>query len=138
MLKKSIWIWLLIIPLAVLNGFLRDKVIAPGIGMEYAEPLSGVILCLLILLIVCLFIPRLGKGTKKTFLRIGLVWLFLTVGFEIVLGLALGMSGREILRTYDPRTGNLWLIVVLFTWIVPLLAARLRGLIVTEKPYRKK
>ena len=137
MQKKSIWIWFLFIPLAILNGILRDKLIAPSIGMEYAQPLSGVVLCLLIFVVTLIFIPRLGKGTQKEFLRVGLIWLALTVIFEIIWGLCTGLSGREILRTYNVMTGNLWLIVVLFVWIAPFLAARLRGL-VTVKNSKKR
>ena len=137
MQKKSILIWLLFIPLAILNGFLRDKWIAPAMGMEYAEPLSGILLCLLMFAVTCLFIPRLGKGTRKQFLRVGLVWMLLTVVFETILGLVAGMSAREILRTYNVLTGNLWLVVVIFVWLTPWLAARTRGMVITENRYRR-
>jgi hypothetical protein len=61
MIKKSILIWLLIIPLAILNGGLRMEVLIPWLGESCAEPISGVILCLLIFIVSLIFIPRIGK-----------------------------------------------------------------------------
>jgi len=68
----------------------------------------------LILLISLIFIPKLGKGTWKTYVKIGLVWLILSVLFETALGLVMGQTMPEIIKAYDVTTGNMWLIMVLF------------------------
>ncbi|QQO07744.1 hypothetical protein [Breznakiella homolactica] len=129
MIKKSLLLWLTIIPLAILNGALRQFVLDPLLGMTYAKPVSGLILCALIFFVSFLFIPRLGKGTGKTYGLMGFVWAFLTVIFETVLGLALGSSFSEIIGAYNITTGNLWLAVVLFTGIAPWLTAKIRRII---------
>ncbi len=129
MIKKSLLIWLAIIPFAILNGGLREKVLIPLIGAEYAFPISGLILCLLIFILCYTFIPRIGKGTTKTYWLIGLLWLLLTITFETVFGLISGNTLPELLKAYDITTGNLWLLVVLFTGIAPWLAAKIRKLI---------
>ena len=129
MILKSILIWALIIPLAILNGGLRDELIAPLIGIEYARPLSGLTLCLLAFAVSLLFIPKLGKGSRKDYLFIGLVWILLTVIFETVMILALGNSCGEVIKAYDITTGDLWLMVVLFTGIVPYLSAKTKHII---------
>lgn len=127
MIKKSILIWSSIIPLAILNGILRDKIIAPIIGEKYALPLSGATLCLLILLIARIFIPRLGKGNKQMHLKIGLLWVLLTVLFEFGMGLLQKKPFSEMLNAYDVTTGNMWLIVVLFVGIAPFLATKIKN-----------
>jgi len=129
MLVKSILIWLSILPLAILNGGLRDKIIAPLIGMEYARPISGLILCLLIFAVSLLFIPKLGKGSRKDYIFMGLLWILLTIIFETGLGLSLGNTCKEIIATYNITTGDLWLLVIMFIGIVPYLTAKLKHII---------
>ena len=129
MIKKSLLIWLGIIPLAILNGALREGFIEPLIGESFARPISGIILCLLVFILSFIFIPKLGKGTNKAYLLIGVLWVFSTIIFETVLGLLIGMSFNEIIKAYNVTTGNLWLIVVIFIGIVPILIAKIRRII---------
>ena len=129
MVLKSMLIWLSIIPLAIANGALREGLLMPLIGDKFAYPISGIILCLLIFIVCFIFIPKLGKGTKKTYLTIGLLWFFSTIIFETVLGLVEGIPFTEIINAYNITTGNLWLIVVIFTGVVPFLIAKLKKII---------
>jgi hypothetical protein len=126
MIKKSLFIWLSIIPLAVLNGGFREKILIPWIGESHAEPISGIILCLLIFIVSMIFIPRIGKGEQKTYWKIGILWIVLTIVFEIILGIATGNSFAELIKAYDITTGNLWFLVVLFTGITPWLVAKIK------------
>lgn len=128
MLKKSILIWLAIIPLAILNGGLRETFLIPLLGEKFAQPLSGIILCLFIFLLSFIFVPRLGKGAAQTYRQIGFLWVVLTLSFETSFGLAEGLSFGEILKAYDITTGNLWLIVVIFIGIAPRLIAKIKRL----------
>jgi len=128
MIKKSILIWLSIIPLAILNGALREAFLTPWLGESYAQPASGMILCLLIFIVSLVFIPRIGKGKQQTYWKIGILWIVLTLVFETILGLAMGNSFGELLKAYDITTGNLWLLVVLFIGIAPWLTAKIKQL----------
>lgn len=130
MIKKSVLIWLSIIPLAIINGIFREKVLTPLIGAEYSLPLSGVTLSLLILIISFLFIPKLGRGTFRIYWQIGLLWVVLTLLFETVMGLFIGKTFYEIVNAYDITTGNLWLFVVLFIGCTPQLVAKFQNLAV--------
>jgi hypothetical protein len=56
---KSLPVWLMIIPLSVLNGAVRGCVMQPLLG-SYALPASGITLCALVLGLTWFFIPRLG------------------------------------------------------------------------------
>jgi hypothetical protein len=129
MIKKSILIWLSIIPLAILNGGIREAFLTPCLGESYAQPISGIILLLLLFIISFIFIPRIGKGVQKTYWKIGVLWVALTVVFETIFGLAMGDSFSELLRAYDISTGNLWLIIVIFTGIVPWLVAKIKRIV---------
>ncbi len=128
MIKKSLLIWLAIIPLAILNGGLRDKVINPLIGAKYGLPLSGILLCILIFILCYFCIPRIGKGTAKKYWIIGLLWILLTIAFETVFGLLTGDTLSVLVKAYDITTGNIWLLVVLFTGVAPWLTAKMRKL----------
>ena len=129
MIKKSLLIWLAIIPLAILNGGLREMVINPLIGERCGQPLSCVLLCVFIFVLCWLSISRIGRGTAKTYWIIGLWWIVLTILFETGFGLLTGYSFSELLKAYDITTGNLWLLVVLFTGTAPWLSAKTRKLI---------
>ena len=129
MIKKSLLIWLAIIPCAILNGALREVVINPLIGERYAQPLSGVLLCLILFVVCWFFIPRIGRGTAKTYWIIGLLWVIMTILFEFGFGLLTGDSFMDLIRAYDITTGNLWLLVVIFTGLAPWLTAKTRKLI---------
>jgi len=120
---------LALIPLAFLNGGLREIVINPLVGKEYGQPISCFSLCLLLFVLCWFFIPKIGRGTAKTYLIIGLLWMLLTVLFETCLELLTGNTFAGVLKTYDIITGNLWLLVVLFVGIAPWLTAKTRKLI---------
>ena len=129
MLKKSILIWLSIIPLAVLNGALREAVLNTWLGESIARPLSGIVLCAMIFVVSLVFIPRIGRGEPKIYWKIGALWIGLTVVFEAVLVFAMGGNFRQILEMYNISTGELWLLVVLFMGIAPWLIAKIKRII---------
>ena len=129
MIKKSILIWLSIIPLAILNGGFREKCLISWVGENYAEPISGFILCLLIFIVSLIFIPRLGKGKPKIYWTMGGLWVALTIAVEIIIGLVMGNTMIALLKAYNITTGNLWLLVVLFTGITPWLVAKTKRII---------
>ena len=61
---KSLVIWICFIPAAILNGGLREHILAPAIGQKWALPASGIILSGLIFLITWLMYPRLIKNSN--------------------------------------------------------------------------
>lgn len=126
---KSLLVWVLIIPLAILNGGLREQVLVPLLGEQAAFPISGILLCILIFLVAILLLHRFVRGDGKEYIIIGVVWLILTIGIEFVIGMKMNLSMKEMLSAYDITTGNLWLLVVLFTGVVPWLCAKIRKII---------
>ena len=129
MIKKSMLVWLLFVPLAILNGALREGVLEPWLGEKIANPISALILCILVSIVSYILIPRLGRGSSRTYLTIGALWVLATVIFETVLGSLMGITINEIIDAYNITTGNLWLIVVIFIGIVPFLIAKIKRFI---------
>lgn len=118
---RSLLVWLCFIPVAILNGGLRQYVLDRWLGEVGANALSGVLLSLFILLISWLLLPRIVKYDWKESYQIGIVWMLLTIGFEFTFGLTSGISFQELLSAYNPMSGNLWLLVVVTTFGAPRL-----------------
>lgn len=125
---KSLPTWLMIIPLAVLNGALRDFALHPLLGW-YALPVSGVLLCGMIVLLTWLRVPRFGNCGLRQLVLVGVVWAVLAVIFECLLGVALNRPWVDLAAAYDLRSGNLWLLVVVCAGFAPWLAAKMRGIV---------
>ena len=122
---KAIAVWLLILVLAVLNGALREAVLRPALGKPFALVLSGILLSALILVVAFLLVPRFGQVGRAQALYLGLLWLVLTLAFELGFGRWVqGRSWSELLRAYTFEDGNLWPLVLVVTFLAPYLAVR--------------
>ena len=82
---------------------------------------SGVSLSGLILLATWLLLPRLVELTPKLSMAIGATWTLLTVLFEFAFGLASGIPVSQLVASYNPSTGNLWLLVLATTALSPAI-----------------
>ena len=122
---KALVVWAAIIPVAILNGLLRQKVLVPAWGPVGGLAASGVLLSIVIFVAAWLAAPWYGAAARRFGIWIGVFWLVLTLGFEI--GMAAGSqdkSWHDVLRALDPTTGNLWLFVLATTLFAPAIAAR--------------
>ncbi len=122
---RLLLVWSALIPLAIVNGIVREAVLAPMLGPA-ALPLSGLILCLLIFLVAVACAPFLRLQTRKATIQAGLIWMCLTLCFEFTFGLLAGKSMADLLAAYDPTTGNLWSLVMITIGLAPFLAATIR------------
>ena len=62
-------------------------------------------------------------------LRVGILWLVLTLAFELIAGHYLfRRSWPSLWAEYDLSRGRIWVLVPLVTFLAPLLAGYLRGL----------
>lgn len=126
---KCAVIWAAFVPVAILNGLLREKGLVPLLGRRIALPISGITCALLFFLLAWLSIPWLGPLKPAHHRTIGLAWLVMTVLFEFLFGrLVAHKSYQELLQGYDISSGNLWLLVLVVIAVSPYLAAKLRGL----------
>ena len=124
---KSLPVWLCFIPVAILNGGLREYVLVKAIGAEWALPVSGITLSVCIFLITWLLLPRMIKAfTSKEGWLIGTGWALLTIVFEFAAGLAGDSTVSELLAAYNPLTGNLWLLVLMITLLSPIIVKHIQ------------
>jgi len=130
LIVKSLAIWFAMIPLAILNGLLREKLLTPLMSAELAIPMSGLTLSLLILLLTYFVLPLLGHRSSRNYLAIGLFWAILTLLFEWSFGqYVMGKTRQELLALFNLLQGNLFLMVLLTTFCAPWLTAKMRNLI---------
>jgi hypothetical protein len=127
LLLKCIAIWASFIPIAITNGLLREKCLVPLLGQRIALPLSGISASILFFLLGYFTLPWLGPLKSRHYSLIGLFWLVMTVAFDFLFGrLVAHKPWSELLRAYDPTSGNLWLLVLLIIAVSPYGSARLR------------
>lgn len=127
-LGKVVAVWALLVVLAIGNGFIREKWLIAALGSSAAQPVSGLVLSLLILVLAWLTVPWFGNLSRPWYWLIGTIWLLFTVVFEFAFGyFIVGDSWRELLQAYDLTTGNLWVVVLVVTAVAPYLAAAARG-----------
>lgn len=127
LLLQSLAAWAAIVCLAIANGALREAILVPALGSAAGLVASGVLLCLLILLVAWALARVAGGFTVRQGLGIGLLWLCLTLAFEFGFGLYVQRKPlAELLDAYAFRGGNIWPVVLVVTLLAPALAACFR------------
>lgn len=125
---RAFAVWLVIIATETVHGILRGILLVPIVGDLPARQIGVLIGSLLIFSVAYLFIRWMAALTKLQFLAMGLLWVVLTVLFEIGLGrLVLGMPWKRITEEYDVTLGGFMGLGLLFMAAAPWLAAWLRG-----------
>ena len=128
--SKAFVLWLVILPVAIGNGILRELVLIPALGRPIGLTASGIALSLLILGIALLGAPWYGALHARKYWHIGALWLALTVAFEFGFGrLVQHETWDELLHAYTFSGGNIWPAVLVMVFIAPRLAARARRIV---------
>jgi hypothetical protein len=130
---RSLVVWCLFILAESLNGTIRNFWLIPALGDRPAHLISFVTGSVLILTIATLCIRWLKARSATQLLRIGLLWVLLTLGFEVSLGrFALGYSWERILADYNLMQGGLMSIGLLLVLFAPLIATQLHDRLFTH------
>ena len=128
LLLKAVIAWLLILSLAIANGALRETVLIPSLGKSAGLVLSGVLLCLLVLLVAYGFVRFLRVVSVSQGLIIGFFWVLLTLAFEFGFGRYVQHKPwPELLDAYTFSEGNIWPVVLLAILVTPSLTVWLQG-----------
>lgn len=117
-------IWVMIIPIAILNGGFREYVLVK-LGM-LAQPLSGIILSVCIFVVAYLFVPKIKNCVKRDYILFGVMWFVLTNLFDLSLYIQSGEGFSGLLQSYNILTGNTWLLVVLSALLSPTLVMKIK------------
>jgi hypothetical protein len=127
-LIRAFLVWLVIIAAETVHGILRGVLLVPIVGDLPARQIGVLIGSLLIFAVAYLFIRWIAARTKLQFLAVGLLWVVLTILFEIGLGrLVLGLPWERLTEDYDVIRGGFMGVGLLFMAAAPWLAAWLRG-----------
>jgi hypothetical protein len=125
-LLKGIIVWLVLILAESLNGTVRILWLVPTLGDLRAHQLSFVMGAILILTIATLFVRWLHASRVSQLLSVGVLWLMLTVVFEMVLGrFILGYSWEQIAADYNVLQGGLMPFGLVWLTLSPLIAAKI-------------
>jgi hypothetical protein len=121
---RALAVWGLLLVLAVINGGVRDAWLSPALGDTIGRAISTVLLALLILLATWLTIRWIGPTTPGQAMTIGASWVGLTLAFEFGVGhYGFGKSWAELLADYDLLRGRVWILVLVTTFVAPLLTS---------------
>lgn len=120
----AILIWIMIIPIAILNGGFREYVLVK-LGI-FARPLSGIILSVCIFLVAYFLVPRIKNCVKRDYILFGIIWFVLTNLFDLVAYIRDGEGFIDLLKSYNILTGNTWLFVVLTALFAPMVVMKIR------------
>ena len=119
--------WLPGIPIAILNGLIRESLYARHMGELSAHQLSVLSFILLFGIYVWFILPWLKPEKITQALRIGLTWLVLTILFEFIFGhYVVGNPWETLFHDYNLIQGRLWIIVLLWIFSSPWVIYRLR------------
>ena len=127
-LLRAFAVWLVMMAAETAHGVLRGLLLVPQVADLPARQIGVPIGSILILVIAWLFIRWVGADTTARLLTVGVVWVALTVLFEVALGrLLLGLSWERLAEDYDPSRGGFMGLGLLVMAVSPLLAARPRS-----------
>jgi len=131
---RGLAVWVVIIVVETLHGLARTMFLAPVIGDFRARQAAVFTGSLLIVLVTTLFIGWLRPANIREAAWVGIVWLVLTLTFEITFGrLVVHASWARIASDYDLPRGGLLPLGLLVLAGAPLIAAKLRR--VLEKQF---
>jgi len=120
-------VWVLLIAAEVVHGVARTVWPAPAVGDFRARQLAVVTGSLLVLAIVTMTIQWINVAGTRTLVSVGLVWVVLTITFEVSLGRALlGYSWARLASDYNLLEGGFLPVGLTVMAMSPSIATRLR------------
>jgi hypothetical protein len=115
-------VWFFFLMMAVVLGALRDRVVAPRLGIDRARRVMTLVLCLFIFLVTWLMVLSWENATAWTAIGVGVGWTVATSIFECVMGrVVMKLTWSEIRADYHIFRGRLWPLVLLSTLTAPVL-----------------
>jgi hypothetical protein len=123
---RALIIWFVLITAEVVHGGLRTIFLEPVLGDFLARQLTVFTGSILILSIACFSVRWIDARSRESLFAVGLIWLVLTLGFEIGVGrFVFGLSWERLGSDYNIREGGLLPLGLIVLTCSPLIAARL-------------
>ena len=124
---RAIAVWLVLIGAEILHGIARGVFLVPQVG-EFRSSQIGVFTGSIIILAIALaFVRWIGASRTTDLLAVGVLWLGLTLGFEILFGrFVVGASWERLAADYNVLEGGLLPFGMLVLMLSPLIAWKVR------------
>jgi hypothetical protein len=124
---RAIAVWLILICAEILHGIARGIFLVPHVG-EFRSNQMGVFTGSVIIMVIALaFVRWIGATRTTELLAVGVLWLGLTLAFEILFGrFVVGASWERLAADYNVLEGGLLPFGMLVLALSPLIAAKLR------------
>ncbi len=124
MWKRALTTWLIMMGMEILHGTTRITYLEPLLGEFRSRQIAVFTGSIIILTLVTILTPWLQIPYHLQ-LVVGLFWVFLTVIFEVTLGVAFGRSLEDIYSDFDVFHGGLLPIGLTFLLLSPFIGAKL-------------
>lgn len=123
MTGRAVAIWAGLLVIAVANGALRDVLIVPRLGPQAGHVISTLVLSAVIVVVAFVSIRWIAPPDRAGALRVGGLWMVLTLAFELLAGHWLfGKSWSDLFADYDLAAGRVWILVLVATLLAPAWA----------------
>lgn len=120
--------WLPMVAIAIANGVLRDVWYGPRVGELAAHQISTFSAALWLGLYIRWVVRTWPPVSGRHAIAVGLVWLAMTVAFELGFGhWVAGHPWEHLLGDYNLLAGRLWVLLLLWITLAPYLFRRLHG-----------
>jgi hypothetical protein len=125
MIWRYILAWIPMVSIGIINGIIRELTYGKYLGELLAHQVSTITGVLLLGLYIWALTHFWSFESSKQALVIGFIWLGLTVAFEFLFGHYIaGQSWSKLLSDYNILAGRVWIAVLIWIAIAPLLFYR--------------
>ncbi len=124
---RSLTIWLVLIVAEIVHGILRAILLVPMVGGVRSNQIGVFTGSAIILVIAYFTICWIGAKRPSELLLIGMIWVLLTVAFEVLFGrFVVRLTWEELLAGYNIANGGLMPLGLLILLFSPMIASKLR------------
>lgn len=116
-------VWIFFLPIAIINGLVREEFYKVSLGAHRSRQLSTIIaMALFIAVAYSVLYSTVSSMTITQLLSIGLWWVLLTIFFELVFGHYVEkLSWKKLLVDYNIFKGHLWVLFLATEAITPIV-----------------
>lgn len=112
--------WIPMIPIAILNGTLRQFLISPYTTELTAHQISSLTAIVFFTIYTWFLLRRHPLSSNAQAVFGGIIWLVLTISFEFLFGhFVVGLPWETLINDYNILNGRLWVLVLIAITILP-------------------
>jgi len=124
---KYILAWILMLFIAIFNGAVREVWLVEHFEELRAHQLSCATGIVLLGLFIWSIIRNWRPASAATAITIGLIWLIMTIAFELLFGFYVrDIPWGRLFYEYNLFAGRLWVLVLVWVTVAPYLFYRLQ------------